>query len=252
VVSGLDRVDLRVTIDKLPVRTPEGVHLAFPLRIRGGQFRFDVASGVVRPDSDQLSGSAKNFVEAQSWVDVSNDSLGVTVATPDAPLVEVGGINAESPWMRSVPPSQTFFSYVMNNYWHTNYKADQDGPVTFRYAISPHGAFRAAAAARLGAEAREPLLVAPAAGRAPTSAPLLAVTPSAVLVTALRPGAERRSWIIALQNPGADTQRVTLRWRGGAPMAWSRSDSSGRRGEAIAGPLVLPPHATAIVRGDRR
>ncbi len=252
VVSGLDRVDLRVTIDKLAVRTPEGVHLVFPWRVRGGQLRFDVASGVVRPDADQLRGSARNFVEAQSWVDVSNDSLGVTVATPDAPLVEVGGINAESPWMRAVPPSQTFFSYVMNNYWHTNYKADQQGPVTFHYAVRPHRAFHADAAARFGAESREPLLVVAAAGRAPSPRSLLTVAPAAVLVTSLRPGAERRSWIIALQNSSADSQRVTLRWRGGTRVAWSTSDSSGRAGTAVTGPLALPPHATAIVRVDDR
>jgi alpha-mannosidase len=252
VVSGLDRVDLRVTIDKSAVRTPEGVHLAFPLRVRGGQLRFDVASGVVRPDSDQLSGSAKNFIEAQSWVDVSNDSLGVTVATPDAPLVEIGGINAESPWMRALPPSQTFFSYVMNNYWHTNYKADQEGPVTFRYALHPHHAFRADAAARFGAEAREPLLVVAATGRGPSSVPLLSVAPAVVLVTALRPGAQPRSWMVALQNPGAATQRVTLRWRGGARVAWTMSDSSGRPGMALTGPLALPPHGTAIVRVEER
>lgn len=50
--------------------------------------------------------------------------------------------------MRSLPRTQTFFSYVMNNYWHTNYKADQDGPVTFRYALRPHGARSSTAAPR--------------------------------------------------------------------------------------------------------
>ena len=250
VVSGLDRVDLSVTVDKSRVRTPEGVHLAFPLRVRGGEVRYDVASSVVRPDTDQLSGSAKNFVEAQSWVDVSNDSLGVTVATPDAPLVEIGGINAESPWMRTVPPSQLFYSYVMNNYWHTNYKADQEGPVTFRYRLRPHGVFDAVAAAQLGAEAREPLVVAPAAGAAPSAVPLLTVTPADVLVTALRPGPERGSWIVSLENPGSRPAPVTLRWRGAPRTAWSGSDSAGRRGPALARPLVLPSHGTAVVRVD--
>ncbi len=252
VVSGLDRVDVRVTVDKTAVRTPEGVHLAFPLRVRGGQIRFDVASSVVRPDSDQLSGSAKNFVEAQSWVDVSNDSLGVTVATPDAPLVEIGGINAESPWMRALPATQTFYSYVMNNYWHTNYKADQEGPVTFRYAVQPHGAFRPDAAARFGAEAREPLLVAAAAGRAPSPVPLLVVAPAAVLVTALRPGPDPGSWTVALLNPGPVAQRVTLRWRSGARAAWSLSDAAGHRGAALAGTLPLAARGTAVVRVDVR
>lgn len=162
VVNGLDRVDLAVTVDKLPVREKEGVHVAFPLRVPGGQLRFDVATAVVRPDSDQLAGSSRNVVNVQSWVDVSNDSLGVTWASADAPLVEIGGLNAESPWMRSLPRTQTFFSYVMNNYWHTNYKADQDGPVRFRYALRPHGALRTEEAVRFGRERREALLVAPA------------------------------------------------------------------------------------------
>ena len=252
VVSGLDRVDVLVTIDKSAVRTPEGVHLAFPLRVRAGQVRFDVASGVVRPDSEQLAGSARNFVEAQSWVDVSNDSLGVTVTTADAPLVEIGGINAESPWMRAVPSSQTFYSYVMNNYWHTNYKADQEGPVTFRYSVHPHGVFRADEAARHGAEAREPLLVVAAAGRAPSPVPLLTVTPAAVLVTALRPGMDGRSWIVELANPTAEAQRVTLRWRPGVRVVWTFSDSSERAGSAIPGPFTLPPHGTAVVRAAAR
>ncbi|HTT66490.1 MAG TPA: sugar-binding protein [Gemmatimonadales bacterium] len=252
VVSGLGRVDVDVTIDKTAVRTPEGVHVAFPLRVRGGQVRFDVASAVVRPDSDQLPGSARNFVEAQSWVDVSNDSLGATVTTPDAPLVEIGGINAESPWMRAIPPSQTFYAYVMNNYWHTNYRADQEGPVTFRYSIRPHGAFRADAAARAGAEAREPLLVAPAAGRRPAAEPLLRVAPDAVLVTALRPGADGRSWMVSLANPTSAEQRVTLRWRRGIRAALTASDSDERAGAPIAAALVIAPHGTAVVRAERR
>jgi len=252
VVSGLDRVDVTVTIDKTKVRTPEGVHLAFPLRVRGGQVRWDVASGVVRPDSDQLRGAAKNFVEAQSWVDVSNDSLGVTVATPDAPMIEIGGINAESPWMRAIPRTQTFYSYVMNNYWHTNYKADQEGSVTFRYALRAHRGFRADAAARFGAEAREPLLVTPAAGGAPSAVPLLAVTPAEVLVTSLRPGPAPRSWLVALVNPSDGPRTVGLRWKGGRRATWSRSDASGRAVAPIAGAPVLPAHGTAVLRVDER
>jgi hypothetical protein len=251
VVSGQDRVDVTAVVDKLPVRTPEGVHLAFPFAVPSGQIRFDVASSVVRPDSDQLQGAAKNFVEAQSWVDVSNDSVGVTVTTPDAPLVEIGGINAESPWMRALPRSQTFYAYLMNNYWHTNYKAEQDGPVDFRFGIRPHGAFSAGDAARAGVEAREPLFVVAAAGAAPPLEPLVTVAPAAVVVTALHPGADGRSWVVQLYNPTAEAQRVRLRWRQGARVALRWSDSSGRPGGSIEGAFALPPYGTAIVRAER-
>jgi alpha-mannosidase len=247
-VSGLDRVEVRVTIDKLAIRTKEGVHIAFPLEVRDGRVRWDVASSVVSADTDQLVGSARNFVEAQSWVDVSNDTLGITVATPDAPLVEIGGINAELPWMRAIPRSQTFYSYVMNNYWHTNYRADQEGPVTFRYVLRPHGAFRAGDAARLGAEARRPLLVAAAAGPAPRRLPLLAVEPEVVLVRALRPGPGGRSCVIELENPTDSPQHAELRWRRGLHVTVSASDAAGRPGAVRGGSLSLPAHGTAVLR----
>jgi alpha-mannosidase len=251
-VGGLDRIEVIATIDKERIRTKEGVHLAFPFEVPGGQLRFDVASGVVRPDSDQLRGSARNFVEVQSWVDVANDSLGVTWTTPDAPLVEIGGITAESPWMRAIPPTQAVYSYVMNNYWHTNYKADQEGPVTFRYDIRPHGGFDPVAATRLGTEAREPLVVTAAAGPAPPAEPLLRLGSAEVVVTSLRPGTDGRSWLVALYNPSAEPQRVGLQWRRGVRVTLSWSDSAERVGARIAGPIEIPAWGTAIVRSARR
>ncbi len=260
IYGGLSRLDVRTVIDKLPVRGKEGVHLAFPLAIPGGQVRWDVAAGIVRADSDQLAGAAKNFVEVQSWVDVSNDTMGVTVTTPDAPLVEVGGLNAESPWMRSLPPGGTFYSYVMNNYWHTNYKADQDGRVAFRYGLEPHGAFRASDAARAGAAARAGLLVVPAAGgtprRAGESLPLLQLSPAGVLVEALRPvgggGRVRRSWLVRLYNPGAAPARVRLAWRPGVRVALYRTDGTGRPQARIAGTVEVPARGTVLVAAERR
>jgi hypothetical protein len=82
--------------------------------------------------------------------------------------------------------------------------------------------------------------------------PLLAVSPAAVLVTVLRPGAEPRSWIVALQNPDAEPRRVTLRWRRGGRVTWTSSDSAARPGAAITWPLALPPHGTAVVRVDEQ
>ena len=34
------------------------------------------------------------------------------------------------------PHRGTIFSYVMNNYWHTNYVAGQGGDFTFRYVLT--------------------------------------------------------------------------------------------------------------------
>ncbi|MFN8581736.1 MAG: hypothetical protein U0163_12260 [Gemmatimonadaceae bacterium] len=129
--------------------------------------RFDTGNGFYRPDVDQLPGANHNVFTAQRWADVSNTSLGVTIATVDAPLMEIGGMSAEDwhrsdgreTWQQQTPRSSWLYSYVMNNYWHTNYRADQSGRVAFRYTILPHQAFDAAESHRLGVDVAQPLLV---------------------------------------------------------------------------------------------
>jgi hypothetical protein len=71
----------------------EGVHFGFAFNVPGGM-RMDVPWGMIRPEKDQLPGACKNWITVGRWVDVSNDEYGVTWATLDAPLVEVGGITA--------------------------------------------------------------------------------------------------------------------------------------------------------------
>jgi hypothetical protein len=252
VVAGLDRVDLVIRFDKLPVRDKEAVHIAFPFQVPGGQVRFDVASGIVRPDSEQLRGSLRNFVTVQGWADVSNDSVGVTWATPDAPLVEVGGIFAELPWMRAIPRTQTLLSYAMNNYWHTNFKAEQGGPVEFRFALRPHGPYSPEDAVRFGMEQRAPLLVVPALRAARPVPPLLTVSPAVVVVTSIRPTSDGLGWLVQLQNTSDEPQQVRLAWRGGAATPMSLSDSAERPGAPVRGAVPLPARGTAIVRADRR
>src|SRR5579875_2862754 len=54
----------------------------------------------------------------------------------DASLASFGDIN-RGKWPGVFEPkSGTLFSYIMNNYWHTNYRAGQGGEFTFRYAMT--------------------------------------------------------------------------------------------------------------------
>jgi alpha-mannosidase len=49
------------------------------------------------------------------------------------------------------------FSYVLNNYWNTNYKASQGGKISFRYSITSQSVIKKEDAYRLGWEIRQPL-----------------------------------------------------------------------------------------------
>lgn len=226
-VAGLNRVDIITKIDKLAVREKESVHFAFPFRVPGGQMHYDVADAIVRPPADQLAGACKNFFSAVSWTDVSNADYGVTLAMPDAPLIELGAITAEQPWLRTIETSSLVFSYAMNNYWHTNYKADQQGLVTFSYAIQPHSAFEPASVARFGREEREPLVVAVADTSRPTPKSLFRISPD-VMVSSIRPIAGGDAWLVNLYNPTATDQPITLRFDPAIRASVQRSDAFGK------------------------
>jgi len=134
----------------------ESLQFAFSFSVPGGRMAIDLALGNMRPELDQLPGSCKNWMPVGRWIDISNDDYGVTWATLDAPLVEIGGITATvlgsqrdpSVWRKHIEPTQTFYSWIMNNHWGTNYLAYQQGKVEFRYALRPHWRPNAAEASR--------------------------------------------------------------------------------------------------------
>jgi len=85
----------------------------------------------------------------------------------------------------------------MNNHWHTNYRAEQEGPTTVRYVIRPHDRGVAdVQAAQDAIEYSQPLLVLPACGEQRTAALFgLASAPggSHVQVTAFKPSEDGKA-----------------------------------------------------------
>jgi hypothetical protein len=246
VTAGTGRVDFRTEFTKTPTREKEGVHIAFPFEIPGAKFRYDVAGAIVEAGRDQLDGSCRNFISAGSWVDVSDDSSGVTWTTAEAPLVEMGGINAESPWMKENPPSSRFYSYVLNNYWHTNYKADQGGAFVFNYSIHPHGPFDPVEAVKVGRERRMPLIHSSGGAGEPLT-PLLTAHPSTLVVESIVPADSGRSSLLLLYNPSTSPAKVSFGGRGGTTVLFAPSDPSGNPTGAAAAEITLAPHASRYV-----
>jgi alpha-mannosidase len=249
VMAGIDRVDLHTEYTKKPTRDKEGVHIAFPFEIPDAKFRYDVANAVVEAGKDQLDGSCRNFFSVQSWVDVSNDSIGITWSTRDAPLVEMGAINAESPWMNVNPVSSRFYSYVMNNYWHTNYKADQGGTFSFNYSIHPHGQFDAVEAVKWGRERRSapyPLMGARSGMEDPVE-PLLSITPQTVIIESVEPAGNGKSLLLLLYNPSASTAAVSLTGRDGERIPVAPCNPSGKPAAGAVDEITLAPYASRYV-----
>ena len=235
--AGSDYVELTNTLDKKRAAIAphgdtnfhfnggkESVNFAFPFNIKDGVMRLDIPWAVMRPEVDQIAGSCKNWLIVGRWADVANQERGITWVTLDAPLVEVGGITANligrqtmdpkqlSMWRKHIEPTQTLYSWVMNNHWFTNYRAYQEGIVTFRYVLRPHGTYDPAEASRFAVAFSQPLLAGPAHGNEPDVKMPLHLDRRDVLVTAVKPSDDGKALIVRLFGASDKDAKVTLSW----------------------------------------
>lgn len=250
-------VEVINTLDKAPVREKEGVHFGFGFNVPGGTLRMDVPWAVVRPELDQIPGACKNWFTVQRWVDISTTGCGVTWITPDAPLVEIGGVTANligslsNPrvWMDKIEPSQTIYSWAMNNHWHTNYRAEQEDKTVFRYFIYPHlDGFSAEDATQRGLECSQPIIVLPARGELP-KAPVRSSNRS-VMVSALKPSDDGKGLIVRLFGLTDKTQETSLTWSDPKPEKVFLSDNSERPRQACDTSIEVPGNTIITVRAE--
>jgi hypothetical protein len=146
------KIEFIEDVDKKPVYAKEAVYFAFPFAMDHPQFHYEIQTGVVDPAKDMYPGAGHEWFSVQHWVSVQQDGVAGTVMPLDVPLVTLGDINrGQWPDQFGNRPGNVF-SYVMNNYWDTNYRAAQGGHFRFRYVITSAAATDAAALSRIGWE----------------------------------------------------------------------------------------------------
>ncbi|MBK7214841.1 MAG: glycoside hydrolase [Bacteroidales bacterium] len=248
VFADLDKVEVTNMVDKKAIREKESLHFAFPFNIPASKMRFNTGwGGIFQPGSGQLEGANQDYYSINHWCDVSNQQYGVSLLVKEACLVEPGTMLDETPgkwgvktWKVKPDTIPVIFSYVMNNYWHTNYKADQEGPVTFHYALLPHGIFSEAETERAGMAFNQPLIVVPAVGKQP-AASLFTISNSNVIATSIVP--ERQGLRIRLFNAGGAPESFSIKWQQFQPTSIR---ISGEKEETKASPqtgeLKIPAH----------
>jgi hypothetical protein len=252
--TGVGRVDILNTIDKSLIYDPEAVFYRYPFDIDDPQVRIDVPWGSFRLDDDQLPGSSKNYMSLERWAAIQGDDVGVTLASIDAPMVQLGAIRTDAivaGWLEHIEPSATLFSYPMNNYWETNYKAAQDGPHEFRYSLRPHRSFDEAETERFARGIAQPLIAVPVERDAPRVEPPFTVDARRAVVTSLQNAADGPGFVVRLYNPGQETDTVTLRGHGGGPLRVHRADVRGAALEPVNGSIELAAYGIITLRVTR-
>jgi hypothetical protein len=248
-MCGQPQVEITDVVDKLPLPAKDGVHFGFGFAIPDGKTHVDIPWGIIQPDVDQWDAANRAWITAQHFVDISNDTMGVTWCSLDAPLFEYGSISANNTagwdgkgdvWPATLTPSSTIYSWVMNNHWFTNTPLTQDGPVEFRYRILLHGRYDSGAAGRFGMEQSQPL-IAFAADRNPIPEPLIALASGHVAVTMLKSTEDGKALIVHLRSLSEKSETATLLWPARQPMSVTICDMGEERGKTEVGSRVTVP-----------
>jgi alpha-mannosidase len=197
--------------------------------VPNGAMRMDIPWGVMTPVTEQIPGANKNWLAFQRWIDVSNDKTGVTWTGIEAPLVEVGEISANimgigGAWRQRIEPTQTLYSWALNNHWFTNFPLEQSGVIPFHYALLPHNTgYDAVAANRFGMEQNRPLIASTVKGKIDLT-PFVTVDNPRVVVSEIK--SQTKGVIVALRSlsdkeatvklnrAGSRVKSVTLRPNG--------------------------------------
>ncbi len=209
------RLELHYSIRKHRSFDPEGLYVAFPFAPEDGRLVFETLGGIADPAADLIPGSASDWQTVQNFAAARYPDGQVLLSSDEIPLAQLGGINlGEFRRVHEVEKPQVF-SWVMNNYWTTNFKASEEGEFHWSYALTSTPDSSNAAASRFGASSRIPLLgrvLPPGAERSPTrSRSGLGLEPANLQVISARPARDGVSVILLVREvDGIETTGTLL------------------------------------------
>lgn len=218
-IEGIDNIEVINTIDKLAIRRKESVHFSFPFKVPDAKVRYHIPWASVTAESDQLPDANRNWFTMQRWVDVSNASFGITWSSPDAPLFEIGkittadllgGLHHAPQWLTTTESSSKIYSWVMNNLWHTNFRAEQEaGPVTFHYNFNAHEkGYNSFEANKAGLSSHQPFIV--SAGGAGSDQLFFKIEGNNIYTEAIKPADNGNGVIVQLVNSGNKDSETSI------------------------------------------
>ncbi len=226
------RIDLSCSITKKSITDPESFYIAFPFVVENGIHFTEVAGGVIRTGTDQIPGSSNDWYTVQNFTAVRNDQMQVVMGSGEMPLMQFGAINTGRYREGALPQTTHIYSWPMNNYWVTNFNADQRGGHSWSYYLTSSNDNSDIFATRFGWGARVPVLtrILPGAGQGDErwKGSFIEGWPSSVILVNARPDADGKSVFIQLRETGGE-ERVLSLTNGftGAPLTLREVDVTG-------------------------
>ena len=142
VYKEIPRIDSKIRLQKEIEWAPENLYVALPLTL-GTPIEttcyLEKSGGIMRPGIDQLPGTNTSFYLVDSGVYYTNQDQQLFVAVKDTPLVTFGPMTSQLVAL-CTPESHllnrnVMYSWVMNNFWETNFNVDLAGFYEFEYVL---------------------------------------------------------------------------------------------------------------------
>jgi len=152
------KIEIIYSLRKKAITDPEAVYISFPFEVTNGKIFTDVPGGTIEAGVDQIPGSSNDWYTVQNFATARNNDLQVVMGSQEIPLMQFGDINTGRYTAGATPQSTNMYSWPMNNYWVTNFNADQMGELQWSYFINSNTDNSIEYATKFAWENRIPLL----------------------------------------------------------------------------------------------
>lgn len=232
-----------------------GIFVAFPFTRENPQLIMDVQGGLMKPGENQLEGSSNDWNTMQNFVAARSENHQILFSSQEIPLVILGDMY-EGPYHYKKEYSKpTVYSWVMNNYWFTNFQASQKGEFQWSYTLTTRAntsdadALQSMLSYRVGLYGR----VQPAKKTAnkqslPMERSLLALdAPEYVVATHSAPSAFGKGIVLQIRNMGEKKTSFSLVDGEGRKKAFTQVDALERKMGKKSKSMDIEPSGNILV-----
>jgi len=133
--KNVKKIEFKYMARKLIITDPEALYVAFPFSLPDSRIVFETIGGILT-QGQQLPGSASDWNVAQNFVAVRGKKGQIVVVSNEVPLWQFSDFNMNK-YERYPKKGKTWlYSWVMNNYWFTNFRAYQEGGFSWSYQLT--------------------------------------------------------------------------------------------------------------------
>ncbi len=131
-----------VQFKKSVIKEKESLHFAFPFAASNSIVSYASGKEFIEVNHDQLPGSNMDFICTEGEIKLRCSQFSVVINSLSFNIFELSNVVDETPvngskkWKSNAGDLSTLFLYVLNNYWHTNFKAWQEGDFDFTVTLS--------------------------------------------------------------------------------------------------------------------